>query len=128
MRAERQLQAARTATPRWTIRRKAALLEAVRSGMLSLEKASQRYGLSLEELRTWERDFDRYGVYGLRATRLQIYRLVGSNSRPKKASTIKGAVKARSMKQLEENTNLKRLVDNLFSSRTTQRKARGRTS
>lgn len=96
--------------------------------MLSLEQASQRYALSPEELRTWERDFDRYGVYGLRATRLQIYRLVRSNSGPKKASTIKGAVKARSMKQLEENTNLKRLVDNLFSSRTTQRKARGRTS
>ena len=42
--------------------------------MLSLEKASQRYALSLEELRAWERDLDRYGLYGLRATRLQIYR------------------------------------------------------
>jgi hypothetical protein len=129
MRQTERLQAAPATTRRWTIRRKAALLEAVRSGMLSLEKASQRYGLSLEELGTWERDFDRYGVYGLRATRLQIYRLVGSNSRPKKASTIKGAVKTRGMKQLEEkNTNLKRLVDDLFSSRTTQRKARVRTS
>ena len=129
MRQTERLQAAPATTQRWTIRRKAALLEAVRSGMLSLEKASQRYGLSLEELRTWERDFDRYGVYGLRATRLQIYRLVGSNSRPKEASTIKGAVKTRGMKQLEEkNTNLKRLVDDLFSSRTTQRKARVRTS
>jgi hypothetical protein len=129
MQAERQLQAARTTTRRWTIRRKAALLEAVRSGMLSLEKASQRYALSLEELRTWERNFDLYGVYGLRATRLQIYRTVGSSTGPKKATSIKGAVKTRHMKQLEEkNTNLKRLVDDLFSNRTTQRKGRRRTS
>jgi hypothetical protein len=113
---EWRLQAARATTRRWTIRRKAALLEAVRSGMLSLENASQRYALSLEELRSWERDFERYGVYGLRATRLQIYRVVRSNSGPKKASTIKSAVKTRGMKQLEEkNTNLKRLVDDLFS-------------
>ena len=126
---ERRMQVARAATRRWTIRRKAALLEAVRSGMLSLENASQRYALSLEELRTWERDFDRYGVYGLRATRLQIYRLLRSNSDPKKASTIKSAVKTRGMQHLEEkNTDLKRLVDNLFSSRSTQRKARRRTS
>jgi Protein of unknown function (DUF1153) len=129
MQAERLLQAARTTTRRWTIRRKAALLEAVRSGMLSLEKASQRYALSLEELRTWERNFDRYGVYGLRATRVQIYRAVGSSSGPKKATIVKGAVKTRGMKQLEEkNTNLKRLVDDLFSNRTTQRKGRRRTS
>ena len=129
MQAERQLQAARTTTRRWTIRRKAALLEAVRSGILSLEKASQRYALSLEELRTWERDFDRYGVYGLRATRLQVYRAVGSSSGVKKATTLKGAVKTSGMKQLEEkNTNLERLVDDLFSNRTTQRKGRRRRS
>ena len=128
---ERQLQPAGTITRsrRWTIRRKAALLEAVRSGMLSLEKASQRYALSLEELRTWERDFDRYGVYGLRATRLQIYRAVGSSPSPKKTSAIKGVVKTRGMNQVEEkNTNLKRLVDDLFSNRTTQRKGRRRRS
>ena len=68
-------------TGRWTIRRKAALLEALRSGALTVEGASQRYALSLEELRAWERDLDRYGLYGLRATRLQIYRT--SRSSPK---------------------------------------------
>jgi hypothetical protein len=31
--------------------------------------------LSVEELRAWERDFERHGLYGLRATRVQIYRL-----------------------------------------------------
>ena len=59
---------------RWTVRRKAALLQAVRSGLLNLQQACERYHLSVEELRAWERDFDKHGVYGLRATRLQIYR------------------------------------------------------
>ena len=59
---------------RWTIRRKAAVLEALRSGALTLEKARERYALSVEEIRAWERDVERHGVYGLRATRVQIYR------------------------------------------------------
>ena len=61
-------------TRRWTIRRKAALLQALRSGALILEAASERYSLSIDELRAWERDFDRHGLYGLRATRVQSYR------------------------------------------------------
>jgi len=126
---DREPQLPPTTIRRWTIRRKAALLEALRSGALTVEGASQRYALSLEELRTWERDFDRYGVYGLRATRLQIYRAVGSSPSPKKTSAIKGVVKTRGMNQVEEkNTNLKRLVDDLFSNRTTQRKGRRRRS
>jgi hypothetical protein len=32
--------------------------------------------VSAPALRAWERDFERYGVHGLRATRLQIYRAV----------------------------------------------------
>jgi hypothetical protein len=59
-------------TRRWTIRRKAAVLEALRSGTLTLEQASERYALSVEELRAWERDFERHGLYGLRA--LRVYR------------------------------------------------------
>jgi uncharacterized protein DUF1153 len=57
---------------RWTIRRKAAVLEALRSGVLTLEQAAERYALSVEELRAWERDFERHGLYGLRA--LRVYR------------------------------------------------------
>ena len=82
--ADRKLQLPPITSQRWTIRRKAALLEALRSGALTLERASQRYALSLEELRAWERDLERYGVYGLRATRLQIYRAVRSS--PKSAA------------------------------------------
>jgi hypothetical protein len=61
-------------TRRWTIRRKAAVLEALRDSAITLEQASRRYALSVEELRAWERDFERHGLYGLRATRMQIYR------------------------------------------------------
>lgn len=61
-------------TQRWTIRRKAALLEALRSGALTLEQARDRYALSAEEIGTWERQFERHGLYGLRATCVQIYR------------------------------------------------------
>jgi Protein of unknown function (DUF1153) len=61
-------------TRRWTIRRKAALLEAIRSGGITLEQAGERYALSIEELRSWERYFERHGLPGLRTTRLQTYR------------------------------------------------------
>ena len=57
---------------RWTIRRKAAVLEALSNGVLTFEQAGERYALSVEELRSWQRDFDRHGLYGLRA--LRVYR------------------------------------------------------
>jgi hypothetical protein len=56
---------------RWTVRRKAAIVEAVRSGRVSLDAICQAYKLSIEEFLAWERDMDRYGVPGLRATRYQ---------------------------------------------------------
>ena len=59
-------------TRRWTIRRKAALLQALGSGALTLELARDRYALSVEEICAWERDLERHGLYGLRATRGQI--------------------------------------------------------
>ncbi len=62
-------------TKRWVIRRKAAVVTAVRAGILSLEEACQRYHLSVEEFLSWQRLIDRHGMRGLRATRLQDYRL-----------------------------------------------------
>ena len=59
---------------RWVIRRKAAVVAAVRSGAIGLEEACRRFELSEEEFNAWERGFDRHGVAGLRITRLQIYR------------------------------------------------------
>lgn len=62
-------------TKRWVMRRKAEVVAGVRSGLISLEEACQRYTLSVEEFLSWQRLIDRHGVRGLRATRLQEYRM-----------------------------------------------------
>jgi Protein of unknown function (DUF1153) len=61
-------------TKRWVIRRKAVVVSAVRSGIISLEDACKRYRLSVEEFLSWQRLIDRHGLPGLRTTRLQDYR------------------------------------------------------
>jgi len=61
-------------TKRWVIRRKAAVVGAVRNGLLTLEDACKRYNLSVEEFLSWQRLIERHGLPGLRATRLQDYR------------------------------------------------------
>ena len=63
-------------TKRWSARRKAAVVTAVRSGAVSLEEACRRYHLSEEEFCAWERGIEIHGIAGLRITRLQIYRNV----------------------------------------------------
>jgi hypothetical protein len=67
-------------TKRWVIRRKAIVVSAVRSGVLTLEEACQRYKLSIEEFLSWQRLIDSHGLAGLRVTRLQDYR--GAKYRP----------------------------------------------
>ena len=59
---------------RWVTRRKAEVVAAVRGGLLTKEDACERYSLSAEEYEGWERLYDRFGVKGLRTTRLQNYR------------------------------------------------------
>ena len=61
-------------TKRWTVRRKAAVVQGVRIGMISLQGACLRYALSVEEFLAWQRAVERHGILGLRVTRLQIYR------------------------------------------------------
>lgn len=61
-------------TKRWVIRRKAQVVVAVRTGLISLDDACQRYSLSIEEFLSWQRLIDRHGIGGLRATRVQQYR------------------------------------------------------
>ena len=63
-----------TSTRRWVTSRKAMVVSAVRTGLLSLTEACERYHLSTEEFRTWARLLDEHGVRGLRATRVQEYR------------------------------------------------------
>lgn len=61
-------------TKRWVIRRKAQVVVAVRSGVITLEEACKRYNLSMDEFLSWQRLIDRHGIGGLRATRIQQYR------------------------------------------------------
>src|ERR1700738_4980319 len=61
-------------TKRWVARRKAVIVDAVRSGAISLEEACRRYELSVEEFLAWQRAIESHGVAGLPGTRLQIYR------------------------------------------------------
>ncbi len=61
-------------TRRWVIRRKAEVVAAVRGGLLSLEEACERYALTVEEFLSWQRAIDKYGMKGLRTTRLKEYR------------------------------------------------------
>ena len=65
-------------TRRWVVRRKAAVVTAVRSGRLTMEEACRRYRLSVEEFLSWERAIRSHGLRGLRVTRLQEYRDVTS--------------------------------------------------
>ena len=61
-------------TRRWVIRRKAEVVAAVRGGLLSLEDACNRYTLTVEEFLAWQQSIERYGMPGLRTTRIQQYR------------------------------------------------------
>ena len=62
-------------TRRWVARRKATVVAAVRSGLITLDEACRRYTLSVEEYLSWERAIERHGLAGLRVTRLQDYRI-----------------------------------------------------
>jgi len=69
-------------TKRWSCRRKAAVVVAVRAGVLGRQEACERYLLSPEELAAWETALDQNGIPGLRVTRLQIYRGSPLRKRP----------------------------------------------
>jgi len=59
---------------RWPFRQKAVVVQAVRTGALTIEDACERYRISLEEYATWQRAVEEHGVHALRATRNQLYR------------------------------------------------------
>ena len=56
---------------RWITKRKALLVRAVREGVIPLDDACKRYRLTPEEFHSWERNMDKQGLAGLRATRLR---------------------------------------------------------
>ena len=59
---------------RWIARRKAEVVAAVRAGLIGLDEACRRYGITIEEFLSWQRRLDEHGLHGLRVTRLQDYR------------------------------------------------------
>ncbi len=61
-------------TVRWVPRRKAQLVCAVRGGLISRQEACDRYGISDEELFSWEKLLDDHGLRALRVTSTQRYR------------------------------------------------------
>ncbi len=61
-------------TKRWVVRRKAKVVAAVRRGLLSIEKASSHYTLTVDELLSWQSSIEKHGLAGLRVTRIQQYR------------------------------------------------------
>jgi Protein of unknown function (DUF1153) len=61
-------------TKRWSSRRKAAVIVAMRTGVITREQACERYLLSEEELTGWETAFDKRGIRGLLVTRRRDYR------------------------------------------------------
>jgi hypothetical protein len=61
-------------TKRWVVRRKAAVVSAVKNGAITLEEVCGRYGLSVEEFSIWQEMIEKHGVRGLRVTKLQEFR------------------------------------------------------
>ncbi len=58
-------------TTRWVASRKAEVVAAVESGLISLEQVMARYNLSSEEFAGWQRAMQRDGVSGLRVAAVQ---------------------------------------------------------
>lgn len=61
-------------TKRWVTSRKAQVVVAVESGLLSLDEACRRYRLTVEEFLDWQAAIRTFGPPGLRTTRIQHYR------------------------------------------------------
>jgi transposase-like protein len=58
-------------TKRWTVRRKASVVEAVLSGVITIEEVCRRYGMSVDEFLSWHNAMQRHGVQGLHINKLQ---------------------------------------------------------
>ncbi len=61
-------------TKRWIVRRKAAVVAAVKNGAITLDDVCWLYDISVEEFLTWQETIEKHGVRGLHVNRLQVYR------------------------------------------------------
>jgi hypothetical protein len=77
-------------TQRWVARRKAAVVAAVRDGMITMASALHCYQLTEEEFLLWQRAFESYGLRGLRATFIQQYREPRQPRRPRQRPPLDG--------------------------------------
>src|SRR3954449_1699898 len=59
---------------RWVAGRKAEALAVVDCGLLSVDEACGRYGISLDEFLSWKRAVGRAGLRGLSVKRVQDHR------------------------------------------------------
>ena len=67
---------------RWTAQRKRGVVNAVDQGLLALDEACRRYGLTAEEIEEWRRGFGGYGIDGLKATSLGQRRRAAKRGEP----------------------------------------------
>jgi transposase-like protein len=58
-------------TKRWTPRRKAVVVDAVLSGLNTIEEVCRRYDLTVEEFRWWQNMMQKAGARGSHTTKLQ---------------------------------------------------------
>ena len=58
----------------WLPMRKAEVVSAVTGGLITMDEALERYGMTIEEYAGWTRAVSRFGVGGLRTTRTTHYR------------------------------------------------------
>jgi endonuclease/exonuclease/phosphatase family metal-dependent hydrolase len=58
-------------TKRWVVRRKAAVVAAVRADVITVEEACSRYQLSKEEFLAWQCAFEAHGLPGLSVSRFK---------------------------------------------------------
>ena len=65
------LRAAKKETFRWTPKRKAVVVEAVREGGLSANDVVERLAVSAEELASWQSQFAKHGLAGLSQWKFQ---------------------------------------------------------
>ena len=72
---KQELLAALPALPvkRYTVGVKARILDAIVGAAITEDEACERYGISKEELRIWQRNDSRFGMAGLRVTKIQHY-------------------------------------------------------
>jgi Protein of unknown function (DUF1153) len=72
-------------TSRWVARRKAEVVSAVETGLITVDEACRLYKLTLEEFLGWQRALFRFGVHGLQVTSLQVGRFADERSSKRQA-------------------------------------------